>query len=603
MPIDPAIPKALKTIYAGATADSQESETLDFKQESQRGRADTEKALVEATLCFANAVGGSTVVGVRNKPGGPEAFVGATLAPHELKQRIFEQTNPHLAVDVDVVDFHDTRLLVIRAPESPEIHADTQGRAPRRINTDCVNMSPAEQVRHREDRRGIDWSTAASDRPVADVSSRALSVARELLARHSSAERQTLARREDHDLLRELGALRQDGRLSRAGEVLFCSTPDGSDRLVYLYRETPGGEPTDLRRFHDPLIISYEHVMALVEARRRLTPVTLPKGQQLSIEDFPNLAVRETLTNAVVHRDYQLAGPVTVSHSPQIFEISSPGPLVAGVTPHNILTHDSKPRNAALAKAARILTLAEEVGAGVDRIYREMIFAGKDPPRIDSNLERVLVTLTGGAANTRIPHFVAQLPFEEHSDVDTLLILYTLCHRQTISAVDIAPLLQKQPESAQVALERLSHDQVGMIEPSRGTARRTFPKYRLREQALQGLGTAVRYNRRSVDQTDRRVVAHVREYGKITNRTVRNYFDVDIARARDILTDLVKREILVKTSEAERGPSVTYGPGPKFPPKTARRRKRTSDATDTETQSSTPLPDGDVGEQQSETLF
>jgi ATP-dependent DNA helicase RecG len=488
------------------------------------------------------------------------------LDAREVKQRIFEQTVPSLAVDVEAIEFRGSRLLVIRAPESPEVHADTQGRAPRRINTDCVNMSPAEQVRHREDRRGTDWSSAASERAVDDVSPRALAVARDLLARHPSPERQALARREDRELLLELGALRQDGRLSRAGEILFCSSSDRSTRLLYVYRETPGGEPTDVRRFDEPLVVAYERVMELVEARRRLTPVTLPKGQQLSIEDFPNVAVREALTNAVIHRDYQLTGFVSVSHSPQVFEISSPGPLVAGVTPQNILTHDSMPRNAVLAKATRILTLAEEVGAGIDRIYREMIFAGKDPPHIDSNMERVLVTLAGGAANTRIPHFVAQLPDEERADVDALLILYALCHRQSLSAVDLTPLLQKRPESAQASLERLAQDRVGLVEPSRGTARRTFPKYRLREHVLQELGTAVRYNRRSVDQTDRRVIAHVREYGKITNRTVRNYFDVDVARARDILRDLVKREILVKTSEAERGPSVTYGPGARFPP-------------------------------------
>lgn len=562
---EPAILTALEAIYAGATADSQESETLDFKQESTRSRGDTEKGLVAATLCFANASGGSTVVGVRNKPGGPDAFVGTTLVPQEVKQRIFEQTSPSLAVDVEALDFRGSRLLVIRAPESPEIHADSQGRAPRRINTDCVNMSPAEQIRHREDRRGTDWSSTASRRDIGDVSPRALGVARDLLARHPSPERQALARREDPELLLELGALRQDGRLSRAGGVLFCASSDGSTRLLYVYRETPGGEPTDVRRFDEPLIVAYERVMELVEARRRLTPVTLPKGQQLSIEDFPNVAVREALTNAVIHRDYQLAGPVTVSHSPQVFEISSPGPLVAGVTPQNILTHDSKPRNALLAKATRILTLAEEVGAGIDRIYREMIFAGKDPPYIDSNMERVQVTLTGGAANIRIPHFVAQLPDEERTDVDTLLILYALCHRQSLSAVDLAPLLQKRPESAETTLARLAQDRIGLVEPSRGTARRAFPKYRLREHVLQELGTAVRYNRRSVDQTDRRVIAHVREYDKITNRTIRNYFDVDVARARDILRDLVRREILVKTSEAERGPSVTYGPGPKFP--------------------------------------
>jgi ATP-dependent DNA helicase RecG len=573
MPLDPTVLAALDAIHAGATADSQETEVLDFKQEKDRSRGDTDKMLAGATLCFANSAGGHIVVGVRNRPGGPDAFIGATIDPQELKQRIFEQTNPPLVVDIEAFEYAGTRLLHIRVPESPEIHADTQGRAPRRINTDCVNMSPSEQLRHREERRGVDWSAAASDRDPAEVSRRAVDVARDLLARHSSPERQILARREDRELLIELGAIRQDGRLTRAGEVLFCPTRDGSARLVYLYRETPGGEPTELRRFDEPLVIAYERVMELVEARRRLTPVTLPKGQQLAIEDVPNLAVREALTNAVVHREYQLPGPVTVSHSPQLFEVSSPGPLVAGVSPDNILTHDSKPRNSMLAKAARILTLAEEVGAGVDRMYREMIFAGKDLPRIESTMERVLVTLTGGAANTRIPYFVSQLPSAERTDVDTLLIIYTLCHRQTISAVDVAPLLQKRPESAQIALERLAEDPVGMIEASRGTARRRFPKYRLREHALRTLGTAVRYNRRSVDQTDRRVIAHVREYGKITNKTIRNYFDVDVSRARDILTDLVKREILVKTSEASRGPSVTYGPGPQFPPKATRRRK------------------------------
>ncbi len=37
---------------------------------------------------------------------------------------------------------------------------------------------------------------------------------------------------------------------------------------------------------------------------------------------------------------------------------------------------------------------------------------------------------------------------------------------------------------------------------------------------------------------------------------------------RQLLADLVRREVLVKTSEAERGPSVDYGPGPSFPRKT-----------------------------------
>jgi ATP-dependent DNA helicase RecG len=42
-------------------------------------------------------------------------------------------------------------------------------------------------------------------------------------------------------------------------------------------------------------------------------------------------------------------------------------------------------------------------------------------------------------------------------------------------------------------------------------------------------------------------------------------FDLGAAPASRVLASLVERGILVKTSEATRGPSVAYGPGPAFP--------------------------------------
>ncbi|MGH8572108.1 MAG: ATP-binding protein, partial [Gammaproteobacteria bacterium] len=473
---------------------------------------------------------------------------------------------------VQGVEFQGTRLIVIRVPESSQIHADTSGRAPRRVGAECRNMTPEEQARLREDRRGVDWSVRPSERDPADVPSRAIDIALENLARHADPERRTLARLAPDDLLSQLGVVRRDGRLTHGGETLFCPAADGSDRLVYIYKETPGGEPVDVQRFDGPLVEGFEGVLALVQARRRLEPITLSTGQQIQIEDFPHLAVREALSNAVLHRDYNLDGPVQVVHSPEAFEVTSPGPLVAGVTNSNILTHESKPRNAALAKAGRMLGMAEEVGAGVDRMYRELLSSGKDIPAIDADFDRVRVTFVGRTRSARIPAYVAQLPKAEREDVDTLLVLATLCEQRTVDAAALAPRLQKPPHSAQIALERLAGETVAMIEPTRGTVRRTHPRYRLREEALQALGPAVAYHhRRTIDELDRKVIAHVQEYGRITNKTVRNIFTVDVQRARAILADLVKREVLVKTSEVERGPTVEYGPGPKFPAKKRRR--------------------------------
>jgi ATP-dependent DNA helicase RecG len=55
------------------------------------------------------------------------------------------------------------RLLFVSVPQSPEVHSDPQGRAPRRIGKDCLPMDPTEQMRLREDRLGIDWSALESD--------------------------------------------------------------------------------------------------------------------------------------------------------------------------------------------------------------------------------------------------------------------------------------------------------------------------------------------------------------------------------------------------------------------------------------------------------
>lgn len=567
-----------QAIIGGAEPDDLEWQELDFKRDHKDGPKATNRLVAEAAVCFANALGGTVVLGVQPRTSGQPAFVGTSLRPDDLRNAVWEVTDPHLLVEVSPFDYAGVRLLAIHVAESPEVHS-IHGRAPRRIGTDCHYMTPVEQVRLREEKRGYDWSHQASERTVRDVSPLAVASARQFLGRHRDPERHSMVRLQDHDLLRALGAVSGDGRLSNAGALLFCESSAGRDRIVYVYRRTPGGEPVDVLRSGKPLVVAFEQVVGKIEARRLVTPLTLPSGQQIQIEDFPAAAVREALSNAVLHRDYQVDGPVVVSHSSQLFELVSPGPLVAGVTPENILTHESKPRNPALARMARILGLAEEVGVGVDRMYREMLFAGKQPPTIVSSSASVGVTLIGGGPNSRIPYYLSLLPEEEREDVDTLLVLSALCTARTVDADRMARLLQKSAPSAQAALERLSQDSVGMLEPTRGTVRNTFPRYRLRAEAMARLGTAVRYNRRLVDELDRKVVTHVQEYDRITNQTLRNLLDVDVHRAADLLADLVERQILIKTSKATRGPSVAYGPGPGFPHPGPRRRQTGSSSS------------------------
>lgn len=559
----------LDRIVAGTPAARLESQQLDFKSQPA-SKPDAIKALAEASICFANAVGGTIVMGVANSKPGREALTGCDLDPQTVQRRIHELTEPSLMVGARAEEYAGVVLLVVDVLQSFEVHADKQGRATRRVDTDCLPISPQEHRRLREERLGVDWSAQPSERTINDLSSRALTTAREALARVED-DRRPLAVLSDVDLLRALGMVDESDRLLRAAELLFCEpAPGATPAVLYQYRPTPGGEATAVERIDAPLMVAFEYTMTLIRARRNVTPLTLANGQQIEIADFPEIAVREALSNAVIHRDYRLPSPVNIEHSPSSLVAISPGPLVGSVTSANILTHASTPRNPTLARAARILRLAEETGRGIDRMFREMIRAGQDLPVIEEGVDFVRVVLSGGAPRTSVSRFVSQLPAEERDDTDAMLVLFTLCQRKTVNAEDMASILQKGEAETEIILRRLAQETPGILELTRETQRSRKKSYRLRGDSLKALGTAVRYHRRSTDQIDRKVIAHINEYDKITNRTLQNLFDIDVWRARDILADLQNRALIVRTSDAARGPSVEYGRGPKFP----RARKR-----------------------------
>lgn len=571
------VQSALDQVWAGASPASLESGHLDFKEDAKTTKESCRIAL-DAALCLANTAGGVVIFGLDDDAAGPAAFVGSTLDPTVVRKAVHDNSRPRLLVAADVADYRGVRLLVITIHADQDIYADTKGRAPHRIGTDCVGMDPATQHRLREERRGFDPSSAPASSH--DVDGGALDRARQRLRASLRPERNALAKLSDEDLLRALGVADRAGQLLDAGRRLVGG--DGTT-LVYQYRESPGGEPRVVERMDGALLTVYDHVMELVRLRRQSTPVTLPDGQQLQVEDFPELAVREAIGNALIHRDYRLDRPVVIEHSPSVLVVTSPGPLVAGVTVDNILTHPSKPRNRALAGAVRTLELAEEVGRGVDRMYREMIRSGRPSPIIDATFEQVRVALVGGAPDLQIARYVAQLEPAVRDDTDAMIVLLRLCSTRVVTASTIAPLLQKSVPEAEASLRHLASEQVGMIEPTRQTARASHPNYRFRENAVKQLGSAIPYLRHTSDEIDRRVIAHVQEYSRITNATVRNLFNVGTPRAKQILAGLVERDILIKTSKAQRGPSVEYGPGAKFPQGSRRARRVSPSRNDGQT--------------------
>ncbi len=569
--------EAVDLVLRGSrSANSLESQHLDFKTDKGSTK-ETWLDLSEAAVCFANAGGGTLVVGVADVATGPAAFVGTTLTPEVLRAKIHALTDPAIVVTVDTMTVADSRLLVVHVPEGLDVYSTTKGLVTRRWGTACLPMRPADVSRLDDERRGADWTSVSSGRAVSDAEPDAMARVRSLLRGAEDSTRRALGGSSNDDLLNGLRLIHQDGTLTRAGEIMLCrdAVSAADVVLVYQYRHTPGGEAAFARRWTTPLVVAFVEVMEAITARVGMTPVNTASGQQLQVGDYPLVAVREALANALIHGDYRERRPVQIEHSPDTLTVRSPGPLVAGITPENILTAGSRARFPLLAAAYRTLGLAEELGQGVDRMFREMARTGRSTPLVEVDPEgpepSTTVVLSGGPPNIKIVRFTSELPDAERNDTDTLLIVHMLCRRKTVTAQSVAPVVQRSPQATESILRRLSSGEAQILEPTAGTINRSHPSYRLRGGALAALGSAVTYHRRSTGEVDRKVIDHVREYETINSATVQRLFDVDGYQARDLLQDLVGREILVRTSQQRRGPAVKYGPGPQFP---ARRRKR-----------------------------
>lgn len=86
-------------------------------------------------------------------------------------------------------------------------------------------------------------------------------------------------------------------------------------------------------------------------------------------KDYPDEAVREALLNALIHRDYSFSGSIIININDKKIEFISIGGLLPGLSPDDIRSGISQPRNKNLAEVFHRLRLIESYGTGIRRIY------------------------------------------------------------------------------------------------------------------------------------------------------------------------------------------------------------------------------------------
>lgn len=110
---------------------------------------------------------------------------------------------------------------------------------------------------------------------------------------------------------------------------------------------------------------------------------------------YPERALQEAVINAIVHRDYELLEPTSITVFADRVEIRSPGALPRSVNKDKFLAGQASPswRNQSLAYFFNKLQLAQAEGQGIPTIIRTMKQLGSPAPRFDIEEEAVTCVL------------------------------------------------------------------------------------------------------------------------------------------------------------------------------------------------------------------
>lgn len=193
-----------------------------------------------------------------------------------------------------------------------------------------------------------------------------------------------------------------DERPTVAAILLFADEPQAilpkrSSIKIYRY-QTKDQEGTRDTLSFDPLTIEgpvYNQIYAAVERTTALIEeIQILGSKGLERIEYPNEALHEIITNAVLHRDYSIVSDTHVRIFDNRIEVESPGTLPGHITKENILTEQFA-RNGSIVRMVNKFPNPpnKDVGEGLNTAFAAMRSLRLKPPEIDEKENSVLVTI------------------------------------------------------------------------------------------------------------------------------------------------------------------------------------------------------------------
>ena len=360
------------------------------------------KALAIPIVAFANADGGTIVIGVSDKTRKIEGVDQNTEKLNELLRVPLDFCNPSVSITSELLpctdkDGNENHIILMHIPASSELHANQADEAFMRVGDKSRKLSFEERIQLMYDKgERYDEDTAVYGATVDDIDMAAVERYIELIGYTKSAKQYL---HENNGFITTNAKGEQ--QVSVACILLFGKYPQkffprGRTRFIRYKgtEERVGAEMNVIKdvTFEGTILDQVKATIAYLETQVEEHTFLGQHGQFVTNRDYPKFVIQEMVVNACCHRAYNIKGTeiqIKMLDDRLVFE--SPGRLPGMVKPSNI-RHTHFSRNPIIAQFLKAYDYVKEFGEGVDRVCRELEANGT--PHLSFHLDDFILKIT-----------------------------------------------------------------------------------------------------------------------------------------------------------------------------------------------------------------
>jgi len=359
--------------------DRGEGETVEFKERFDIRATQTAGA-------FANSKGGKILIGVSDE-GLIKGFTLGKDTSNDWINQISHATDPCVIPDVKIFELEGKSVGLIEIKEFPIKPVTVKGRVYKRFRNSNRVLTPSEITQMHFEATGLSWDMIPVQRfKIDDID---FDKVRDFAEKANKTGRRKITEKDPVDILKKLELIKEN-KPTWAAILLFGKNPNSALTQAVIhcgrFKEKEKRGIIDDRMIGGTIIEQIDEAMNFITKNINVKFLITGKPEREEVWDYPLMAIREAIINAVCHRDYTVPSNTDIMIYDDSLIIRNPGGLLSGLILEDLYKpHSSASRNKGISSVFYNIGLIEQWGSGIENMRKACKQAGIPEPVLEAD--------------------------------------------------------------------------------------------------------------------------------------------------------------------------------------------------------------------------